>query len=295
MKGHNGHNRDPREIEADLDRTRAQLGNTLEELQRKLSPGEFFDQALSYVRSSGGGEFVSNLRYTVAQNPVPVGLVGFGLAWLMMSGRGGGSVGESQLGTSEPGGTSRIGGMASDARARTTSAARRAREGLGQARTSVERVASGGRERVHQLSHGVRENISRVSSMGRHGAVRARSGFEYLLNEQPLVLGAVGIALGAALAAGLPRTQREDELLGEARDEFLEDARAKGQEQVDKARRVAESARDAAQDAARQEAERQGLAKGAGGTPTQSVSTESGAAGATDDAILTNPPRNRPI
>jgi hypothetical protein len=81
--------RDPREIEAELDRTRIQMSNTLDELQRKLSPGELFDQTLSYVRSNGGGEFASTLRLTVARNPLPVALVGLGLAWLMISGRSG--------------------------------------------------------------------------------------------------------------------------------------------------------------------------------------------------------------
>jgi hypothetical protein len=37
-------------------------------------------------------------------------------------------------------------------------------------------------------------------------------------HEQPLIVAAVGIALGAAVAALLPRTQAEDSLMGEASD-----------------------------------------------------------------------------
>lgn len=85
----NGRTRDPREIEAELDWTRAQMGNTLDKLQRKLSPGELFDQALNYLRANGTGELSSTLKSTIVRNPVPVALVGLGLAWMLMSGRRG--------------------------------------------------------------------------------------------------------------------------------------------------------------------------------------------------------------
>ncbi len=262
----NGHNRDPREIEADLDRTRAQLGDTLEALQRKLSPGELFDQMLSQFRSSGGSEFVSNFKQTVAQNPVPVALAGLGLAWLVMSGRSG-SAHADALRTGKDIGN-RMSGMASQAGSKTKAAAHQVRAGLDQARAGLERAASSGREHMHQLSdgahqlshsaregikrvsYGTRETVSRMSEMSRQGAVRAKSGFEYLLHEQPLVLGAIGVALGAALAAGLPRTHREDELMGETRDEVMERARETGKEQLEKAQRAAQAAKDTAMDEA---------------------------------------------
>jgi hypothetical protein len=55
----------------------------------------------------------------------------------------------------------------------------------------------------------------------------------------------------------LPGTRREDEILGEARDAVVNRARAEGQEQLGKARRVLESTQNAAQ----QEAEREGLTR----------------------------------
>jgi ElaB/YqjD/DUF883 family membrane-anchored ribosome-binding protein len=300
------------------------LGDTLEALQRKLSPGEFFDQALGYVRSSGSSEFVSNLKYTFEQNPVPMGLVGIGLAWLMMSGRSG-SVQSDQVYGGESAGR-RLGHMASDVHARTRDAATRAREGMGRARESmtrasetarevmgrasetaresmararegIERVASTSRERIHQLSHSAREGVSRVSSLSREGATRAKSGFEHLVDEQPLVLGAIGLALGAVLAASLPRTRREDEVMGETRDELLQQARAKGEEQMEKARQVAttagSAARDAAKEAAREEAKRQNLSPETSsdrGSQGEEASTTA-PPDTPDSPVLTNPPR----
>lgn len=79
-------NRKPKEIERDLEETRSRVDETLDELNRKLSPGELLDQALNYVKD-GPGEFGSNLGRQVRDNPLPISLIGIGLAWLMASGQ----------------------------------------------------------------------------------------------------------------------------------------------------------------------------------------------------------------
>jgi hypothetical protein len=89
MNAQKGRTRDPREIEAELDRTRAEMGYTLDKLQHKFSPGELFDQGLNYVRANSGGEFASNLKQAMTRNPLPVALIGLSFVWLMMSGRRG--------------------------------------------------------------------------------------------------------------------------------------------------------------------------------------------------------------
>lgn len=236
-----GYTRKPHEIEADLDRTRTQMSTTLEALQHKLAPNEMFDQALGYFRASGASEFSENFKQSIAQNPMPVGLVGVGLAWLMLSGRRDGSVRASGLGETAG---NKASGLASTARGKTQAVA-----------SGVKDMASSSRERMHQLSHGVSSGASHLGEVGRQSAVRAKRGLEYLVHEQPLVLGAVGAVLGAAVAATLPHSRREDELMGEVRDQFVESARAKGKAQAEKARQIAKSARDAA----REQADREGL------------------------------------
>jgi hypothetical protein len=71
-----------------------------------------------------------------------------------------------------------------------------------------------------------------------------------MLQEHPLVLGSIGLAIGAALGAGLPPTRREDELMGEKRDELLEQAKETGREQLDKAKRIAAATQEATQEEA---------------------------------------------
>jgi hypothetical protein len=75
------------------------------------------------------------------------------------------------------------------------------------------------------------------------------------LDEQPLVLGALGLALGLAIGYALPATRREDELLGETRDRLMYKAKETSQEYGEKAQRVAQSAMEGA----KQEAENQNL------------------------------------
>ena len=72
-------------IERDLSGTRARLDATIDALRRRLAPGEMADRAVAYARGSGGGAFGRNLAGTVRGPPVPVALLGVGLAWLMLA------------------------------------------------------------------------------------------------------------------------------------------------------------------------------------------------------------------
>jgi Protein of unknown function (DUF3618) len=76
---------DVERIERDLSGTRARLDATVDALRRRLAPGEMADRAIAYARGSGGGAFGRNLAGTVRGRPVPVALLGAGIAWLMLA------------------------------------------------------------------------------------------------------------------------------------------------------------------------------------------------------------------
>lgn len=80
--------RSPETIERDVERTRANLTRTLDELRDRLSPGQVMDQLTEWAKGSGGAEFARNLGAQVRDNPLPILLVGAGIGWLMMSGTG---------------------------------------------------------------------------------------------------------------------------------------------------------------------------------------------------------------
>lgn len=74
------------QIEREVEQTRAELAQTADELRDRLSVGQMFNEAGRMLRTSGGADFMRNLGRQVADNPLPVLLIGIGLVWLMTSG-----------------------------------------------------------------------------------------------------------------------------------------------------------------------------------------------------------------
>lgn len=73
-------------LEREAEHTRAELEQTLGELRARMSPGKLLDQAGDYFRNSSGRAYLHNLRNEIVSNPVPIALVGAGIAWLALSG-----------------------------------------------------------------------------------------------------------------------------------------------------------------------------------------------------------------
>jgi Protein of unknown function (DUF3618) len=76
----------PEEVQSEVRESRGEVEEALEAIEDRLSPGQLFDQAVDYLRSSSGTDFIRTLGIAIRDNPVPVVLVGIGLAWLMLSG-----------------------------------------------------------------------------------------------------------------------------------------------------------------------------------------------------------------
>lgn len=185
----NGQRR-PEEIEADIERTRSELNDTLSAIERRFSPGELVDQGLAYLRRSGAREYADNLGAAARQDPVPMALVGIGLAWLMMSSRRG----------------------SYDAAHRAAAADR------GLSAAGMRQKVSATTQRMSDTAHAARERMHHMGDSARHGAQRLRDGYDHMAQEQPLVLGAIGLALGALLGASAPRTRTEERWMGSASD-----------------------------------------------------------------------------
>lgn len=71
---------------------------------------------------------------------------------------------------------------------------------------------------------------------------RARSGIDSLVNEQPLALGAIGLAIGAILGAAAPRTRLEEQTMGEASRNLAEKAKEVGSQKLGQATQAAKQA-----------------------------------------------------
>jgi hypothetical protein len=74
------------ELQREIDQDRQRIGNRIDAIQERMSPGQMIDEVLAYAKGSGGGEYVSNLGQALKNNPLPVALMGVSLAWLMAKG-----------------------------------------------------------------------------------------------------------------------------------------------------------------------------------------------------------------
>jgi hypothetical protein len=72
-------------LEREAEARRIELAQTFDELRARATPGHMLDQIVDYASDSGGVDFFRNLRDQTVANPLALGLVGAGLAWLMMS------------------------------------------------------------------------------------------------------------------------------------------------------------------------------------------------------------------
>ena len=59
-----------------------------------------------------------------------------------------------------------------------------------------------------------------------------KKNYEQYIEENPLVVGAVAFAVGAAIGYAIPATKIENQYLGEARDNVLEKAQATAQDAI---------------------------------------------------------------
>lgn len=235
MKHHANGQRRPEEIEADIERTRGELQQTLSAIEQRLSPGQLVDQGLEYLRSNGVREYASNLGTTAKQDPLPLALVGIGLAWLMMSSRR----------AHDPVAAAAAGG-----------------EHAGTA-ASVKDKLSSASQRMSQTAQAARERAHQVGDSARYQAQRLRGGYERMVEEQPLALGAIGLAIGAVLAASAPRTRTEERWVGGGESESeseLADERQRSVKEVVEAEQAAQSAADGLRWGSSTDSERSGRA-----------------------------------
>ncbi|GHC26185.1 hypothetical protein GCM10010082_19130 [Kushneria pakistanensis] len=77
--------RSPEEIEADINKTRSHLDDTLSDFQERFSSDSMMHSAMEYVKSDSARDYFSNLGRSVRDNPMPAALIGVGIGWLIYS------------------------------------------------------------------------------------------------------------------------------------------------------------------------------------------------------------------
>lgn len=216
--------RDPRAIERRIDATRSDMRATLLALERRLSFDRLMELTIGRVRDRGG-EFAGNLTDAATQNPVPMLLTSIGLGWMMLTNRGGGG--------------SRASYSTSDLADKASGAAERMHGAASGAAESVHGAMDATRETLEHSAESLRGSASRAATATREQVDYARQRMDRLLEEQPLVLGAIGLAAGAILGAWLPTTEHEGRLLGDVRDKAVRNVTQQSRSRYEAARETA--------------------------------------------------------
>jgi ElaB/YqjD/DUF883 family membrane-anchored ribosome-binding protein len=255
--------RSPAEIEGELEHTRAQIDRTIDAIQSRMAPGQIFQEFYDLARG-GSTDYVRNLGLAARNNPVPVALVAVGLTWLATSG---GRTPSYLRGSHVPRGEHAHGGGESWSGAAGRAVANATDKVGEQAGSIVERagdVVSGTTDRVRQMADDARNLASEWGEDARGAAATSRARMRdaggaaqdmtarlrdrggELWRDQPLIVGAVGLAVGALLGALLPSTEQEDAVMGETRDKLVDQARALGEGALHGATETATDMADAA-------------------------------------------------
>jgi ElaB/YqjD/DUF883 family membrane-anchored ribosome-binding protein len=118
------------------------------------------------------------------------------------------------------------------------------------ARDTLSNATERARETMGDVSGRTREAAHRAQQqIGQYGR-QAKSQLQYWMERNPLAVGAVAMAVGAAVGLALPETRREQELMGDARDRVVDNAKSMANTAVDRATEAAQSLVGTAKDAA---------------------------------------------
>jgi hypothetical protein len=227
---------DTRRIREEIENTRGDMSETIDAIQEKLKPANIVANATERVKSATtervrdmadtasqaaqqamdyGREAADSVVDTARQNPIPLALLGVGAAWWLVSR----STSSSNRRFDNSGYGSEYGGSSESRRSERPDATRaiaqataRTREYAADAADSVQRIA---RQRKNQLQRTLEQN--------------------------PLLVGASALILGAAIGLAVPETDTENEWMGDARDNVVDRARDVARGAANKVEEVAGS------------------------------------------------------
>lgn len=114
--------------------------------------------------------------------------------------------------------------------------------------STVGDYAQDARRRMSNVTGAVRENLSSATDRVARGAQSAARSTADTMREQPLLIAALGLAAGAAVAALFPTTDVERRTLGPAGEALVGAAGAAGRDFMDRAARTGEEMRRSAED-----------------------------------------------
>lgn len=231
------------------ERARQDIAETITEIQERLKPQALAGKAGNAAKEATVGRVTNSIR----QNPIPAALVGTGIAWMFINGRRGDQPSTMSYRTPRYDPNRRAiagqggpgdGGAVGQAKDKVADVA-------DQAKDTVSSVTDQMADVAEQVTDTVGGAVDQASTQVGQQVQRVQNGFQQMLEENPLPVALVAAGLGALIAAAVPKTQAEDRIMGDARDQVADQARQVGE----KVGRVA----DRAQTRVKEEAQKENL------------------------------------
>ncbi|PZR00174.1 MAG: hypothetical protein DI533_06120 [Cereibacter sphaeroides] len=230
-------------LEREIETHRANVEDTLERLKDRLSVNNVVDQIGQFVGVDDVPAALAGAGQKVRENPVALGLIGLGVAWLLL----GGSKEEPELRRAKPARRSAHAPSEMYGRVGDEAEAHGVAERVGEAAHHL-------RDKAGHLAEGAREAAGHAAGRVRSAAAAARPYAQPVsaqISRHPLLISAVALVAGAVIGSALPRTRAEDRVLSRSRDRLLDEAKAAAMDVKDRAVGAARDARDRAVDTAR--------------------------------------------
>ncbi len=271
---------DPDRLRQQIRETRAELDETVHTLQQRLSPETIKEQvktaAMDKVETAKENvrvkvnQWQSILTEQVLNKPVPAALIGVGLIWMMKLAADSSSERQRfkrnrygygySLDPDEewpeyapeieagriPRHPSRRGSSLDAMKARAQASGQQAREQISEWTNQAQESLEDWKEKASHRSDEIREHT-------RERSERMKGEVYRYLHESPLTIGAVALAIGTAIGLSLPRSEKEDQWMGETRDRLLKEAKATAKEIMPLAKEAATEAQRAAGEAMKEQ------------------------------------------
>jgi hypothetical protein len=212
-------------------------------------------------QGSAGSDFVGHLQDAIQKNPVSAALIGMGVLWMFTGGKN-----ITAAAALFPAAAKATAAGAASGLQRSAELAGGAGEAV---RSFGATVVDGVRDTVSSAAASAGETATNAYDTAAESTSRMTAGVSGTgglpgtlqqnltdtFERQPLLLGAIGIAIGAGMAAAAPATQMETELMGDTADRVKAQATQLASTTVDKVTETAERTFEAV----KQEAAAQGL------------------------------------
>ncbi|MBS1795580.1 MAG: DUF3618 domain-containing protein [Acidobacteria bacterium] len=276
------------QIREQIEETRAKLGETIEAIQEKLSFENISEQVTEQVAEQvsniyrtaresvydatvkKAGKFMqqmneelkkSNFIKQIGARPLPLFLIALGAGLLYFDSKKG--RGRAPGNGHKPRAPRLSGGTGENRSSMLKSAKDSISGAAGSAYESVGNMAGSAYESVGNMAGSAYESVSGLADdtwrkAGELGG-QVQEKYEYYLEENPLALGAVALAVGAAVGFAIPATEYENELVGETRENLMARVGEKVGETIDKVKTIADQAKNTVAETVTEEVKNQGL------------------------------------